>query len=1105
MTITVGLTHHTEYQYDKAVSMSPHVFRLRPAPHSRTPIKSYSLKIFPEKHFINWQQDPFGNYLARVVFLEQTRQFWFTVDLVADMTVINPFDFFLESYADNFPFDYERQLKHDLLPYLKTEPASKAFQTLIDSVKPKEELVTVDFLVAVNQAVFKSIGYNIRLEPGIQSVDETLKRKIGSCRDSAWLLVHLFRQMGLAARFVSGYLVQLTADEKSLDGPSGPEQDFTDLHAWAEVYVPGAGWIGLDPTSGLFAGEGHIPLACTPEPASAAPVTGNIDECEAELSFLNKVTRIHETPRVTKPYSDQQWLAINQLGEKVDTQLRELGVELTMGGEPTFISIDDMESPQWNTEADGLEKRQLAHNLFMRLEQTFAKGSLRHYGQGKWYPGEPLPRWQYACYWRKDGRAIWHNPKLQADLNQPGDCTEASARSFAKQLISQLGLTEKALVTAYEDVLYHLWQEGSLPETVSPKQPELLQAMTRKGFLQKMERGLDKPAGYVLPLQWDYQFDGWQSCVWHFKRGYCFLLPGDSPIGYRLPLQSLGDADLVEDRDPVDIPIGFDEITKQQQGYVGEQLIKTALSVEARDGKLYVFMPPLSYSEHYLQLIQAVECTAEVCQQPVLLEGYPPPSDSRLEKFAVTPDPGVIEVNIHPSCSWQQLSDNTQTLYALAKQSRLGTDKFMLDGRHTGTGGGNHVTLGGPTPMQSPFLRRPDVLRSFITYWQHHPGLSYLFSSLFIGPTSQAPRVDEARDELLYELEIAFSHMPEGEVPTPWLVDRLLRHLLVDLTGNTHRTEFCIDKLYSPDSASGRLGLVEFRGFEMPPHPRMSLMQMLLLRTLLAWFWTKPYHKPLVRWGTELHDKFLLPHFVKQDMEEICQDLQQAGYSIQLEWLAPFFEFRFPLCGSREIDHIHLELRTAIEPWHVLGEEATSQGTARFVDSSLERVQLRVTNIPKDRYIIACNGRRVPLHRTPTKGEAVAGIRYKAWQPASGLHPTIGVHAPLVFDVFDSWSGRSVGGFTYHVSHPGGRFFGVFPVNAFEAEGRRIARFWNHGHTPPYVPPKERQQDQSSSIAGKITRQLSPHPARVDFVLPKEEPTNADYPNTLDLRRSLNR
>ncbi|EWH08680.1 hypothetical protein DS2_16049 [Catenovulum agarivorans DS-2] len=1110
MTIRVGVTHHTEYNYDRAIQLEPHIFRLRPAPHSRTPIVSYSLKIYPENHFINWQQDPFGNYLARVVFPEKTDKFYFTVDVVADMTVINPFDFFVESYAQHYPFAYPEQTKKDLAPYLECLTVSKQFAELIAEVKSKytqdDEVAIVDFVVNANRHIYEMVKYGIRLEPGVQTVDETLEKKSGSCRDSAWLLVQLLRNLGLAARFVSGYLIQLTPDEKSLDGPSGPEEDFTDLHAWAEVYIPGAGWIGLDPTSGLFAGEGHIPLACTPEPTSAAPVSGALEMCESEFSYSNKVKRLVEMPRVTKPYSEAQWAEMNQLGIKVDQLMQQHGIELTMGGEPTFISVDDMESAQWNTAADGVEKRILAHKLFVKMQQTFTKGAFSHFGQGKWYPGEPLPRWQYASYWRKDGEPIWHKPELLADVHKDYQITEQQAQQFSSALAEQLGLPVQAITTAYEDVLYHLWQEGCLPQDPSPKQPELLDAMSRKGFLAKMEKGLDKAAGFVLPIQWDVGQNCWQGCRWTFKREHCFLLPGDSPIGYRLPLNSLGAAAEFIERDPTAIPANFDHVlgqayTEKQTGYLGSQLLKTALAIEAREGQLCIFMPPLTHIEHYLKLVNAIETVADKLAIPVVLEGYTPPHDSRIEKFAVTPDPGVIEVNIHPSTSWLQLVERTQTLYKLAKQSRLGTDKFMVDGRHTGTGGGNHVTMGASTPLNSPFLRRPDVLRSFITYWQHHPGLSYLFSGLFIGPTSQAPRVDEARDELLYELEIAFAHMPQGEVPQPWLVDRLLRHLLVDLTGNTHRAEFCIDKLYSPDSATGRLGIVEFRGFEMPPHERMSLMQMLLLRTLLVWFWQTPYHKPLVRWGTELHDKFLLPEYVKQDIAQICRDLQTAGFNMHLAWFEPFLEFRFPVCGKREIDQVQLELRTAIEPWHVLGEESTSTGTARSVDSSLERVQLKVKGLVGDRYIVTCNGRRLPMKQTTDKGAMVAGIRFRAWQPPNALHPTIGVHAPLVFDVYDNWTGRSIGGFTYHVSHPGGRSFATFPVNAFEAEGRRLARFWQHGHTPnTYV---EWQEDAPVWHPSQMQYRVEAHEAIADFIVPAEESFNQDYPHTLDLRRPI--
>ncbi len=1089
MTITVGITHHTEYKYDRAVNMAPHVFRLRPAAHSRTPVSGYSLKIVPDNHFINWQQDPFGNYLARVVFPEPTKKFSFTVDVIADLTVINPFDFFLEEFAETFPFNYPDSLQKELIPYLEKEPLVASLADLIKQARPEKAVPTVDFLVEVNQAVSSLIDYTIRLEPGVQTIEETLSKKSGSCRDSSWLLVQLFRHLGLAARFVSGYLVQLTADEKSLDGPSGPEQDFTDLHAWCEVYIPGAGWIGLDPTSGLFAGEGHIPLACTPEPASAAPVSGGIDQCESELVFSNQVIRLNEPPRSTKPYTDKQWTSIHDLGKKVDALLEIEDIRLTMGGEPTFISIDDMESAQWNTEADGKEKRRLAHILFQRLNDTYTSGGFTHYGQGKWYPGESLPRWQYAIYWRKDGEPLWHDKTLLADPTQTGALSTATAQSFGEVLLSQLGLPQEVLVNAYEDVLYHLWQEGNLPAEPSPDDPELLHAMSRKGFLAKMEKGLDSVIGCVVPITYDPVYKGWQSCVWTFRRGHCFLLPGESPIGYRLPLDSLGTPAPFYERDP-SAPENNFIAPSQQQGYVSEASVLTALAIEVRDGLLHVFMPPLNEFEQYALLLNAVEQTAKQIGCAVIIEGYTPPQDSRIEKFAITPDPGVIEVNIHPSSNWQTLVERTQTLYSIARECRLATQKFMLDGRHAGTGGGNHVTIGASSVNDSPFLRRPDLLRSFITFWQHHPGLSYLFSGTFIGPTSQAPRIDEGRDERLYELEIAFAQIPEGEVPEPWLIDRLLRHLLTDLTGNTHRSEFCIDKLYNPDSASGRLGIVEFRGFEMPPHAQMSLVQMLLLRALVVRFWKHPYTGKLVRWGTQLHDKFMLPYYVYQDLKDVCDDLDQHGIEFDIEWLQAFFTFRFPPLGKHKVNELELALHAAIEPWHVLGEEASQSGTSRFVDSSLERVQLMVSNLTSERYIIACNGRRLPMQSTDHPEKFVAGIRFRAWQPPSALHPTIGVHAPLVFDVFDTWSGRSIGGFTYHVSHPGGRSFEQFPVNGYEAEGRRIARFWSHGHTPARTP-------ENSDISKYMTTSSN----RTNFDLPVEEKPNPDYPHTLDMRR----
>ena len=296
-------------------------------------------------------------------------------------------------------------------------------------------------LVRLNQQLQREIRYLVRMEPGIQTPDETLEQACGSCRDTGWLLVQILRHLGLAARFASGYLIQLVADVKSLDGPAGPERDFTDLHAWAEVYLPGAGWVGFDPTSGLLAGEGHIPLACTADPGNAAPVIGFTDPCNVEFSFAMSVTRVHEDPRVTKPYSEAQWEAIESLGRRVDRDLAKHDVRLTQGGEPTFVSIDDMEGPEWNYAASSPKKRELAETLLRRLADSFASGGFLHIGQGKWYPGEPLPRWALGVYWRTDGKPLWRDRTLIADTRaRRAQPTSRLAQRFAATLATNLGL-----------------------------------------------------------------------------------------------------------------------------------------------------------------------------------------------------------------------------------------------------------------------------------------------------------------------------------------------------------------------------------------------------------------------------------------------------------------------------------------------------------------------------------------------------------------------------------------------------------------------------------------------------------------------------------------
>ena len=1110
MAIHVALHHRSHYRYDRPVAHAPHTIRLRPAPHCRTKILSYSMKVSPKDQFINWQQDPFGNYAARMVFNELADELLVEVDLVAEMAVHNPFDFFIDEAAEKFPFKYEEGLRHDLEPFLKVGKDTPLLQGLVESVDPADETRTIDYLVYLNQRLWKEIKYLVRLEPGVQTPEETLKLGSGSCRDSAWLMVQLLRRLGLAARFASGYLIQLKPDQKSLDGPSGTETDFTDLHAWCEVYLPGAGWIGLDPTSGLLAGEGHLPLACTPEPTTAAPITGAVSKCESEFEHEMSVRRVLETPRVTLPYTEEQWSAIAGLGHAVDRELVENDVRLTMGGEPTFISIDNMDGEEWNFTAMGPEKRRLSEDLICRLHEHFAPGGLLHFGQGKWYPGESLPRWALGCFWRRDGQPICRDKTLFAHEGDGRSDGIAQAERFITILSQALGVEEKHVIPAYEDAWYYLWKERRLPANVDPLKSNLKDKEERRRLAKVFDQGLDQVVGYALPVQ-RTKGGAWESGRWFLRREHMYLIPGDSAMGLRLPLDS---QPWVNENDyphviPPDPTTDFDalppteairrQLLARAQGdravesgqrilhpasaeakrrrdrqpqaqESADWIVRTALCVEPRDGRLHVFMPPLEKTEDYLELIAAIEETAAELKQPVVIEGETPPHDPRLNHLSVTPDPGVIEVNMHPVSKWDEMVEITEVLYEQARLSRLGTEKFMMDGRHVGTGGGNHIVLGGATPKDSPFLRRPDLLRSMVGFWQNHPSLSYLFSGLFVGPTSQHPRIDEARNDSLHEMEIAFRQLPEdGQIP-PWLVDRLFRNLLVDATGNTHRAEFSIDKLYSPDSSSGRLGLVEMRGFEMLPHARMSLAQQMLLRALVARFWKEPYEQDLVRWRTEVHDRFMLPHFNEMDFRDVIADLNEHGYPFEYDWFAPHFEFRFPSYGDLTRGGVNLEIRHALEPWHVLGEEGFAGATVRNVDSSVERLQVKARGLTEGRHVISCNGHEVPLHPTGVESEGVAGVRFRAWQPPECLHPTIGVHAPLTFDIIDNWNERSLGGCTYHVSHPGGRGYDTLPVNAYEAESRRLSRFFHHGHTP-----------------GRVEL-----PAAVK---------NADFPFTLDLRR----
>ena len=787
MTIQVQVNHLTHYKYDRPVNLAPQTVRLRPSPHNKVPIKAYSFKIFPENHFLNWYQDIYGNFIANIVFPEKITEFKIDVSILADINIINPFDFFLYKKYESYPFEYEPHIKQELTQYLVPAENGKLLMDFINKkIQPQKNQGrnTINFLVEVNKKLNEHLGYIIRLEPGVFSCEETLTRKIGSCRDMAWLLCNIFRHLGFAARFISGYSIQLKADEKPVIGPAGVIQDIVDLHAWTEIYIPGSGWIGLDPTSGMLCSEGHIPLCASANTQNAAPVEGLIDFCESVIDHRMEVIRVHEDPRTTKPFAEDEWNEINALGKQLDKEIEKHDIRLTIGGEPTFISTENRDAIEWNTAALGDEKRKKAVELLFKLREKFTKGGVLQFGQGKWYGGESLPRWAFACVWRRDGEAIWEDRNLISNDYENYNYGLKEAKKFTESLTQALQIPKTVIKEAYEDVPYYLLRERFLPiEGKIVKEAEKDDEIKKLLNIDKSIIG--KPKGYVFPLIYSIGRKKWISNLWKFRSKFFFLFPGDSPIGYRLPLNSLPfvpeanneippERSNFEDFKPLPskkilnktIEQNFTKkisekhieyLKKDKNGYV-----RTALAIEPRDGKIFVFLPPISYFEHYLELITAIEFAAKKTGIKIQLEGYEPPRDPRENHFHITPDPGVIEVNIHPAKTWEESISVTETLFEEAKQTFLTAEKFLIDGRRTGTGGGNHITLGGTTPSDSPWLRNPLLLKSVITYWQNHPGLSYLFSSMFIGPTSQAPRIDEARNDSLYELEISLKQISEA-------------------------------------------------------------------------------------------------------------------------------------------------------------------------------------------------------------------------------------------------------------------------------------------------------------------------------------------------------
>ena len=1096
----VLIQHRSRYLYPRPALLGPQVIRLRPADHARARIETYSLSIAPE-HRLHWQRDPHGNHVARVTFRagQTTEVLDIAVELGVDIRPVNPFDFFVDERAQAVPFTYPDRLEAELAPYLDTgDPAYRMGRQATELLQSLPwSGGTIDVLVALGRAVAGAVSYVIRDEPGVWTPEETMTHGRGSCRDSAVLLVALMRARGIAARFVSGYLVQLTDEGMIPDEPKGVSRDVVDLHAWAEAYVPGAGWIGFDGTSGLLCGEGHIPLAATASPHHAAPLDGTSDVAAREVVFETAIRRLGHEARPTAPYADAVWEELAAAGDRADAALATAGLEVWVGGEPTFTARERQELPEWQGGAVGEDKWQRGRRLAELLRDRLAPGGAVLHRMGKHYPGESLPRWALDVIGRRSGEALWP----ARELRDAGDVE--TARRAGERIAAALGVPAE-LHPAYEDPWELLRAEARLPVDVDPRAAGLDDPEERRRLAAILDRGAGQPAGWVLPLGGGAA--GWLTEQWRLRREHLFLLPGDSPLGLRLPLGSVvGGAPPVTWADAPELPDprrdgdadaeGRDGGGGGAAGDGGDRAqaaaptrpapaapappplprndamglgLRTALAIEPRAGQLWVFLPPLSRFEDFAALLAALDAARAELGVELHLEGYPPPPSPAMLRFAVTPDPGVLEVNLPPAATSREAAALHHTVFEAALAAGLTAERYLLDGRAAGSGGGNHITIGASRPERSPWLERPALLASLVTFAQHHPSLSYLFSGLFVGPTSQAPRVDEARHDALYELEIALPRLYES--PPAWQVDALLRHLLVDVAGSTHRAEISIDKLLDPQTPYGRQGLVELRAFEMPPHPRMAAAQVILVRALLAAFAGAPYRQPLARWGSALHDKFMLPYFLWRDFEEVLAYLEARGVALPADGYRPFVELRCPLVGAIEAGDGRLEIRNAIEPWHVLGEEATAAGTARYVDSSLERLELRAVGLDPERYVVAVNRIAAPLREVAGRDVRVGGVRFRAWCPPHALHPHLGIHHPLRIEIVDAWGHRGVAAGTYHVWHPEGRAFDAAPLTRVEAAARRAQRFTLDGPGPSPAMP----------------RPATPHP---------------DQPHTLDLRR----
>tara|TARA_R110002049_G_scaffold4601_5_gene32614 strand:- start:850809 stop:854156 length:3348 start_codon:yes stop_codon:yes gene_type:complete len=1040
MTTRVALSQHVGYVFDRQMDPTTLWLRLRPAPHTAAKLEAYSIKVHVAQPWLTWARDPFENHLGRLDLPEPFSAIAFDSEFIADLEPVNPFDFFVEPYANDFPFEYPDQLRKELTPYLHRTTCGPAFvDWLIDLDRSPRYMV--EFLTKMKDHVCENLTLKGLSDDKPIDLDAVIRQGGGSPRDLAWVLTQSLRALGLAARFTSGYLISLGLDEEG-NIREDESDDMASMHAWSEVFVPGAGWIGLDPSMGVFTAENHIPLASAPDPFRTVPVVG-VDP--TRVSSERNEIRIRRLLPVTpdEPLSETHVRDITAAGRMVDAALREEQVKLCSSAEVNFVSAVNAGAAEWTDQTMGPDKLRSAYALLDRLRTQWAPGAAVHLCQGEHIQGEASARWRLSCCYRSDGQPLWRNGKLLAGDRCPDRiATATDARLFSQSLADNLGIHSQFVTAAHEDPFeYFAANPMTLP--LAPQADDLSDPLGRQRLANQLSTPQSEPAGYVLPLRWDFTKQQWTSGTWTFRRDHLYLLPGSFAMGFRLPLHSLS-KDATEPDDIAIEPSLFEEkpVLPETHGEVSARQFelshisdaqqhpavaddkrnvrapRTAICVEVRDGVIHVFIPPIHYVEHYVGLVAAVESAAQIHGLPVVLEGYEPPPDPRLKRFAIEPDNGLLRLFLPMASSWQQQSELYDVAYTEGKAVGLDYEHGgRRDEARQRPNSYTSLTLAGPTPAESPFLTRPQILRSLIAYWQNHPSLSYFFSGTLIGPSGTAPRPDEGRDDALYELGIALERFPKDS-SLPWMPDRLLRHLLADSSGNMHRAETRVDQLYAPERQSRRRGQIVLRSFDMPSHPRLADLQSLLVRSLIARFSHLSYTKPLIDWQSALHDRFMLPEVLWDDLSEIIDELKESGFPLQREWFAPLKEFNFPKLGSVQIGDITLELRRAHEPWPLLAEEITGGGMARFIDIANERIQVAVTGMPPDRYALMCNQQSVPMNPGVVQGDYVAGVRYKACQPPSTLHPTVWPTSELVFDLIDTWTGRAIGGCTYYPAPP---------------------------------------------------------------------------------------